>query len=389
MSVYLDHNATSPLRPEVRAAWLEALDELHGNPSSLHASGRAARHRLDQARERTAAALGVAEDEVVFTSGGTEANNLALFGVLRAGPAGGGLVTSAVEHSSVLGAARELAREGHALTIAPADASGTVDLDEVLRAASASGCRLVSLMMANNEVGTVQPIDELVRRLARLPARPRLHTDAVQALGRLPVDLAGVDLASFSAHKLGGPLGVGVLVRRAGVELKPLFHGGEQEHGLRPGTENVPAIVAAALAFELAVAEQPRCAERLRGLAAELWREVERNTKSARLLGLPIDHPRRLPGTLDLLVPEREGKVLVVRLDLEGLECSAGSACASGSLEPSHVLLAMGLDERDARAGLRLSFGSASVGKDVREAVEILRRTLGSADAKRAESTGL
>jgi len=389
--VYLDHNATTPLRPRVRAALLETLERLRGNPSSTHAAGREARHLLDEARERAAAALGVEEDEVVFTSGGTEANNLALDGALSApaggGTAAGGLVTTAIEHASVLGPARRLAASGRPLEIAPVDPQGRVDPGDVLARADRCGARLVSVMAANNEVGTLGPVAELGAALAtRDPSRrPLLHTDAVQALGRVPLDLAGwgVDLASLSAHKLGGPVGIGLLVRRRAVRLEPLLVGGEQEGGLRPGTEDVAGVVAACLAVELAAAEQASYAARLGELEGQLWSSLSSRLQGVRLLGPPLGSPQRLPGTLNVLLPHIEGSVLVTRLDLEGLEASAGSACASGSLEPSHVLRAMGLDERDARAGLRLSLGRSSTWEDVRQAVDILVKTGSGPGAKR------
>jgi len=398
--VYLDHNATAPLRIEVRERWLAALDELGpgGNPSSLHASGRRARHLLDEARERTAAALGVDEDEVVFTSGGTESNNLALLGTLRRvarneGPSAAGLVVTAVEHSSVLGPARQLEREGHPLSIAPVDARGMPHVSGLAALCLRPECRLVSMMAANNEVGTRLPLEELGRELSRAgPRRPRFHSDGAQALGRVALHLKewGVDLASFSAHKLGGPPGVGVLFRRAGVALEPLMHGGEQEGGLRPGTESVAAIVAASHAIELAVAERAAFAQRSTELARALWRELHAAVPRARLLGPPLDDEdaARLPGTLNVLLPDVDGKVLVTRLDLEGLEVSAGSACASGSNEPSHVLVALGLGEREARAGLRISIGRATQWTDVRQAVDSLRRTLAATDARLSPSKG-
>lgn len=378
--IYLDHNATTPMRPEVRELYLRTLGEPLGNPSSLHLSGRRARQRLDEARERCAAALGVHEDEVVFTSGGSEANNLAIAGALRALRAARGappgLLVSAIEHSSVLECARGLAREGHPLELIDVDTQGMVETERVIRLAAARAPGLISLQSANNEIGCCPPVAEIAARLAGWTTAPPpiLHTDAVQALGRIPLDLTGVQLATFSAHKLGGPLGVGVLVRRAGVPLEPLARGGEQEAGLRPGTENVPAIVAAALALELAVAERASLAARLRELAGRLWAGIAEALPGARLLGPPLEAPHHLPGTLNVLLPGVDGKVLVTRLDLEGLEASAGSACASGSLEPSHVLRALGLSEEEARAGLRLTLGRASGAQDVDGAVEILRR---------------
>jgi len=381
MAVYLDHNATTPMRPEVRALFLEVLEALGGNASSVHASGRAARQRVDEARERAAAALGVAEDEVLFTSGATEANNLALLGYLRPRGARAGLVTSRVEHSSVLEPAERLEREGHRVVRVGVDREGRVDLEHLLDAARAPGCALVSVMAANNEVGSLTPLERVGAGLAALdPAlRPVLHSDAVQALGRVPLDLArsGVGLASFSAHKLGGPLGVGVLVRRRGIALEGLVFGGGQEGGVRPGTENVPAIAAAALAIELAAAQREDYGRHTRRITSLLWTEVRRALPGASLSGPPVTSEDRLPNTLNVLVPGVDGRVLVTRLDVAGLEASAGSACASGSLEPSHVLLAMGRTSEEARAGLRLSVGRDTTPQDVHTAVETLRKILG------------
>lgn len=388
--VYLDHNATTPLRPEAREALLDALDAVRGNPSSVHAAGRAARQLLDDARQRVARALGVEEDEVVFTSGATESNELSLWGALVGG-AGPGLVTTTIEHSSVLGPAGEIERSGRPVERVAVDRLGLVDAGDVVRAAERCGAGLVSVMAANNEVGTLAPLEAIGRGLAGLESRPLLHTDAVQALGRVPLELGawGVHLASFSAHKLGGPVGVGVLVRRRGVALAPRWAGAAQESGLRPGTENVVGIVAAARAIELAVLERAAFATSLRELGTTLWTELASAVPRARLLGPAVDDPRRLPGTLNVLLPDVEGKVLVTRLDLQGLEASAGSACASGSLEPSHVLRAMGLDDDDARAGLRLSLGRTTSWADVRQAVDILRTTVAAGAAKRGARTGL
>ncbi len=377
--VYLDHNATSPMRSEVRERFLGLLEECRGNASSVHASGRRARALLDEARERVAAALCVHEEELVFTSGGTESNNLALFGALRPRGTTAGLLTTAAEHSSVLGPARVLQEEGHAVRFTRVDEQGVPDVEELLEAAGAGCFALVSVVLANNEVGALAPLGALAEGLTEIPAvrRPLLHTDAVQALGKVPLDLPAwrVDLASFSAHKLGGPAGVGTLWRRRGVALTGLVHGGGQESELRPGTENVPAIAAAALAIELAVAEQAVFAERARELLSALWDGIHAVLPGAAVLGPPLDSRERLPNTLSVLVPEVDGRVLVTRLDLAGLEASAGSACASGSLEPSHVLLAMGRTRDEARAGLRLSLGHDTTREDIHTAVEILRRT--------------
>ena len=379
--VYLDHNATTPIRPEVRALFLETLDRLGGNPSSVHRSGRAARMLLDEARSRTAAALFVHEDEILFTSGGTEAANLAVLGAARARRRTGRFATTAAEHSAVLGSAEELERDGWQVHRIPVDRRCRIDAGELGRAAE-GGLDLVSVMAANNEVGTLQPL-EAVSQVLKSGAGPRalLHTDAAQALGRIPIRIErwGVDLASFSAHKVGGPLGVGFVFRRRGIPLLGPLHGGGQESGARPGSENVPAIVAGALAVELAVRDQPAFEVAARELSLQLWKGVSHALPDVELLGPPMNADLaelRLPNTVALSIGGLDGRTLVARLDLEGLEASAGSACASGSLEPSHVLLAMGLDRERARSGLRLSIGRTTSAEDVDSAVEILSRTI-------------
>lgn len=380
--VHLDHNATTPLRPEVRELWLDELDRLGGNPSSVHASGRAARGVLDAARERVAAALGVHEDEIVFTSGGTESNNLAVLGGMQALAPSLGFLTTAIEHSSVLGPAERLAAQGRSVRQVGVDARGSVELAELEDQARSGAFGLLSVMAANNEVGSLAPLSRIREIAGAHTGAPVLfHTDAAQALGRIPVRLQewGVSLATFSAHKVGGPLGVGFLYKRKGVVLTPLFWGGGQEGGLRPGTENVPAIAASALALELAVHEQPEFAARTRELCRSFWRQVQVVVPGARLLGPPIESDERLPNTLNVAVEGIDSRMLVARLDLEGLEVSAGSACASGSLEPSHVLRAMGLSDERARAGLRISLGRTTSAQDIHTAVEILRRTFVSA----------
>lgn len=379
--LYLDHNASTPLRPEVRERLAAEQERLYANPSSVHASGRAARAAIDEARQRVAQALGVHEDEVLFTSGGTESDNLALLGALRAAGPSAGLLTSAIEHSAVLESARAAANEGHALELVPVDAHGRIDPALVLARVRRLRPRLVSIQAANNEVGSLGPLQEIGAGLAELgSARPHFHADAAQALGRVELDLRrdGLDLASFSAHKLGGPRGVGVLYKRKGIELRPLLYGGGQEQGLRAGTEDAAAILAAALAIELAVAEREAHARRMHELCLLCWQQVQRVWPGARVHGPAPRDPQRLCNTLNLGLPGADGRVLVARLDLEGLEVSAGSACASGSLEPSHVLLAMGLAPDEARAGVRISFGRGNGARDVDAAVEILGRVFSS-----------
>lgn len=374
--IHLDHNATTPLRPEARAEFLAVLDALGGNPSSVHASGRAARAVLDRARERVAAALEVHEDEIVFTSGGTESIHLAVLGALLPAARERVLLTTAVEHAAVLGAAEAIERSGRAVERLGVDREGRLDRAEAIERALHPGVGLVSIQAANNEVGNLHPVGEIGHALRDRHNRALLHTDAVQALGRVPVRLREwkADLASFSAHKVGGPLGVGILYKRKGVSLAPLLRGGGQEGGLRAGTENVPAIAAAAVAIELAVREAPEQAARWRHLAHELWRQLLASCPDVQINGPSIDADDRLPNTVNVALPGLDGRTLVARLDLEGVEASAGSACASGSLEPSHVLLAMGRGRAEARAALRLSFGRTTRGEDVHNAVEILGR---------------
>ena len=376
--VHLDHNATTPLRAEARAEFLRAADALSGNPSSVHASGRAARAELDDARVRIAAALGVEGEELIFTSGGTEANNAAIFGGL---PQGAPLIVGATEHSSVGEAAEALRQAGRAVHVLPVDSLGRLDLEAAQACLETQGGGLLSVMAANNELGTVTPLDGVRALLEGLPgpSRPLWHADCVQMLGKLPISPReqGLELASFSAHKVGGPLGVGLLWCSKSTALSPRLVGGGQESGMRSGTENLPAIAAAAIAIELAVSEQQEYAERSAALTAELWREIYAAIPGAQLLGPPIESADRLPNTICVLLPEADGRVLVPRLDLEGLEVSAGSACSSGSIEPSPVLLALGHNQSEARAALRLSLGRDTSAEDLQVAIKILRKTCG------------
>ena len=376
--VHLDHNATTPLRAEARAELLRAVDALRGNPSSVHAAGRAARAELDDARERIAAALGVEGEEIIFTSGGTEANNAAIFGGT---PKEAPLFIGALEHSSVHEAAEALKGAGRAVHTLPVDPSGFLDIKAMKAALEGQKAGLLSVMAANNELGTISPLEEMRLCLEGLSSasRPLWHADCVQMLGKrrfAPREM-GLDMASLSAHKVGGPLGVGVLWCAKAAALSPRVVGGGQESGMRSGTENLPAIAAAAVAIELAVAEQELYAERTARLSASLWKEIQSSIPSARLLGPPIESAARLPNTLCVLLPGADGRVLVPRLDLEGLEVSAGSACSSGSIEPSPVLLALGHNEADARAALRLSLGRDTTEEELRLAIQILRTTCG------------
>lgn len=388
--VHLDHNATTPMRPEARALLVERLERLQGNPSSVHRSGREARAWLDEAREQVARALDVDEDEIVFTGGGTEAINLGLLGAAFVRGPHAGMITTAIEHASVLGVLDHLAAKGRPADRLPVDPTGVVELDVLEAKVRDPRCAVVSVQAANSEIGTLQPLEEIGRRMQLVgKTKPTFHVDAVQALGRIPIRLRawGADLAAFSAHKVGGPPGVGILYRRKGVALAPALHGGGQEAGLRPGTENVPAISAAALAIELCVREQAGFAQRTQRLSRSFWQQLRAVLQGVELSGPPLgadaNEQRRLPNTIHFLFPQSrpeapqpiDGRVLVARLDLEGLEVSAGSACASGSVEPSHVLLALGHSRERARNGVRVSFGRESNDDDVHRAVDILRRT--------------
>jgi cysteine desulfurase len=361
--VYLDHAATTPLRPEALEAMTPYLTEEFGNPSGSHAVARRAKAAIEDAREVVAACLGARPGEIVFTGSGTEADNLALAGVCAA--RGGVPVCSAVEHHAVLETCRHLG--GREVPVTPA---GTVDLDALADALD-DGVAVVSVMLANNEVGVVQPlaaVAEVVR--ARAPGAV-LHTDAVQAVPWLDVaDLArGADLVAVSAHKFGGPKGVGALVVRHGTPLAPVIHGGGQERGLRSGTHNVAGIVGMAAALQAAVAERADVVERVRRLRDRLADAVLAGVPGARETG---SRESKVAGNCHLRFPGIEAEALLVLLDEAGVCASAGSACASGALEPSHVLTAMGVPAIEARGSLRLSLGRTTTDDDVDRAVEAI-----------------
>ncbi len=367
--IYLDHAATTPVDEAVARAMVAVLESGYGNPSSVHAPGREARQRMSEAREKVAQLLGARPEEIVFTSGGTEADNLALVGVARAcRERGDHIVTTQVEHHAVLETCRALEAEGFRTTYVPVDHQGRVAPEAVAEALTPRTV-LVSVMLANNEVGTLQP----VARIAAL-VRSRgvyLHTDAVQAVGQVPVGVEelGVDLLSLSAHKMYGPKGVGALYVRRGVPLSPLLHGGGQERGRRSGTENVPGIVGLGKAAQMAHSEQP---ERQRGLTAlreRLIRGIAARAPEAILNGHPT---QRLPSNVSISFPGVTGEALVVDLDLKGVAISAGAACAAGTVEPSHVLRAMGLSEQVAAGTVRLSLGRANTPEEVDQVLDIL-----------------
>jgi cysteine desulfurase len=362
MTVYLDHAATTPMRTDAIEAMGAQLGTV-GNASSLHASGRAARRVVEEARERIAQALGARPTEVVFTSGGTEADNLALKGLWWS-RGRRRILSTAIEHHAVLDPLAWLAaHEDAEVTLLPVDGGCRLDLAALDAAlADADDVSFLSVMWANNETGVLQPIDEVVARAAALGVP--VHSDAVQAIGAVPVDFAasGLDALTLTGHKIGGPLGVGALVVRRELELTPVIHGGGQERDLRSGTIDVPAIAGFAAAVELAVKEQAASRQRLSALRDQLVTGVRSAVPDVRVHGDPAG---QLPGHANLGFPGCEGDSLLMLLDAQGIECSTGSACNAGVAQPSHVLLAMGCADEEARGSLRFSLGHTSTPDDV------------------------
>ena len=371
-TVYLDHAASTPMLPEAVEAMAAHLASV-GNPSSLHASGRAARRHVEEARETVAAALGARPSEVLFTGGGTESDNLAVKGLYwqrrSEDPARRRILASAVEHHAVMDAVLWLAEhEGASVEWLPVDATGRVHHEtlEGAIAADPASVSLVTVMWANNEVGTVQPVAELAA-VASAYGVP-FHSDAVQALGQLPVDFAasGLDAMTVTGHKIGGPLGVGVLVLSRTQDLVPVLHGGGQERDVRSGTLDTPAIVGLAAAAELAVKRRAEHAESMAAMRDDLVRRMQVVVPDAVLNGGPdLSASHRLPANAHFSFPGCEGDALLLLLDARGIECSTGSACSAGVPQPSHVLLSMGVPEDLARGSLRFSFGHTSTPADV------------------------
>src|SRR5262249_21099292 len=364
MRIYLDHNASAPLRPEARAAMLAVLGP-PANPSSAHREGARARSLLEEARADVAALVGARAADVVFTSGATEANNLALRGVLAAAGRDAGLVTGATEHASVVETAGALERTGVAVAVVPVDGEGRLDVADIVGVCD-TRTALVSIGLANGEVGTVAPLGAIAASL-----RPRgilVHTDAAQAAGRLPVDVGAldVDLVSLSSHKLGGPAGTGALSVGRGTRLQALVTGGPQERGLRAGTENLAAGGGLAAAAR-AAARAGRAA-----LTERLWAGIRARIPDVVRHGATAGP--RLPNTLNIRIPGCAGESLLVLLDLAGVAVSLGSACAAGAAEPSHVLRAMGLGDEAARSAVRLSLGPTTTDEEIDAVVDLLPR---------------
>jgi len=380
--IYLDHAATTPVRPEVRGAMLPFLsDEAFGNPSSAHAFGRAARAALEHAREQLAGALGVQPSEVVFTSGGTEADNMAVLGTALTQLQGPGhaahLLSSPTEHKAVLASLHEAEPLGATTTLLPVDEDGVVDLDalEASLTGRATGGRptLVSVMWVNNETGAVQPVARIAERCVACGVP--FHTDAVQAFGKIPVNLGAlpVTLATVTAHKIGGPKGVGALIVRERASVRGMVHGGGQQGGLRPGTENIAGAVGFGVAAELAAREQPRVSAELRAMRDALQAALLARVKDAVVHGAGAD---RGPNILSVSAPGTDSEAMLMHLDLAGLACASGSACTTGSIEPSHVLAAMGVTPDLARAAVRFSLGALSHADQVPRIAETYERVV-------------
>lgn len=380
--IYLDHAATTPLAREARAAmlpWLGAQDG-YGNPSSIHAEGRAARTALDSAREAVAGLIGADFSEITFTSGGTEADNLGLIGaVTAAAPDRDELVISAIEHHAVLGAATWLEKRGCRVTRVRPGGNGIVD-PAAIAAAVTDRTALVSVMAVNNEIGAIQPVKQIAEVAHRRGAL--FHTDAVQAAGSLSLDVReiGCDLLSLSAHKIYGPKGAGALYSRQGVRLDSILHGGGQERERRPGTENVAAIVGFGAAAQLAREHGQEESSRIQSLRDLLIRALQEQAPGCCLNGDPV---LRAPGNVNVCMPNLDGAALVMRLDREGIAVSSGAACSSGAIEPSHVLLALGLSRKRAGGGVRFTLGRGNTGDEIYAAARAYGRAVRALQAAR------
>jgi cysteine desulfurase len=381
VSIYLDHNATTPLDPRVLDAMNRVWRDHGANPASQHAAGRKTRRVLEEAREGLLELLGgkttgMQADRLIFTSGGTEANHLALHGLLRPERAGRGLMISALEHPSIQSTAEQLARRGLPVERWPVQASGTVDLQvlpSLLNRPTTERPQLVSVMLASNETGVLQPVEEIGRQLANTDVL--LHSDAVQAVGKIPVHFRQLGLAAMTvaAHKLHGPVGIGALVLRDGVKLEPQLFGGFQQAALRPGTENAALAVGFHTALQLCQGELTERDTRMKSLRDGLQQTLRRELPGAVVIGGETD---RLPHTLCIAFPGLDRQALIMALDLAGVACSTGSACASGSSEPSPTLVAMGLAEDVVGSAIRLSLGAFSTAVEMDQAADRILKTV-------------
>jgi cysteine desulfurase len=374
--IYLDNSATTRIDPDVLDAMLPYFSDEFGNASSIHSFGQRARAAVENARVAVAHLVGAVAGEIVFTSGGTESDNLAIKGVAEAiAEQGRHIITSKIEHPAVLESYRALERRGVDVTYLPVSSDGLVSVDDV-EAAFRPDTILITVMLANNEIGTIQPIKEIAERVKRFRAErnqrhPYIHTDAVQAVGKIPVDVneLGIDLLSLSAHKIHGPKGVGALYVRRGTRLVRHMDGGHHERDRRSGTENVPAIIGLAKAAELAETHLHERAEQMRALRDELEREIERRVPFATLNG---HRERRVPNICNFSFEFVQGEALMIRLDLRGIAVSTGAACSSGSLEPSHVLLALGREREIVQGSIRFSLSKDTTRDEIAAVLEVL-----------------
>lgn len=367
--VYLDHSATTPVHPEVLEAMLPYYKEKFGNPSSIHEYGRVAKTALEEAREKVAKLFNCSPYEIYFTSGGTESDNLAIKGVAFANKKKGKhIITSSVEHHAVLESCKFLKKEGYEITYLPVDQYGFVDPDD-LRKNIKDDTILVSIMHVNNETGTIQPIEELVRIAKEKGVY--FHTDAVQSAGKIPIDVGKlpVDLASISGHKIYGPKGVGAIYIRKGTRIIPLSHGGHHERSRRAGTENIPGIVGLGKATEMVLKDMDKHNKHLKNLTETFFKKLKETVKDIQLNGHP---EKRIPSTLNISFKGVEGESIILSLDMKGVAVASGSACTSGSLEPSHVLSAMRIEPAVAQSSIRFSFGRENTIDDVDYTLSVL-----------------
>src|SRR5580765_241856 len=370
--IYLDHNATTPVEPAVLDAMLPYFSAEFGNAASIHTPGQRARYAVETAREQVAALLGARPQELVFTSGGTESDNHAIFGIVRNHPgATKHIITSQIEHEAVLNACQFLQKDSRGsieVTYLPVDQNGLVD-PEAVRDAIRPQTALVTIMHANNELGTVQPLEQIGKIAAQNDVF--FHTDAVQSAGKIPLDVntLGVDLLAISGHKFYAPKGIGALYIRGGTRLRQLLYGGHHQRGFRPGTENVPGIVGLGKAAELARTSLSEDASRVSAMRDHLERELLTRIPQSRANASVAP---RTPNTTNITFPGLEGEALIISLDLKGLSCSTGAACSSGAVEPSHVLTAIGLCAEDARASIRFSLGRHTTAQEIATALEIV-----------------
>jgi len=367
--VYLDHNATTPTHPEVVKAMLPYYEDVFGNASSIHQFGQQARMAIDEAREKVAEFIGAKPEEIVFTSSGTESDNFAIKGVAYANEEKGRhIITSSIEHHAVLNTCKFLGKHGFKITYLPVDRYGVVNPDDV-RKAITDDTILISIMHANNEVGTIEPIAE-IGKIAK-EKEIYFHTDAVQSIGKIPINVneLNIDLLSLSGHKLYGPKGIGVLYIRKGTRIQPLIHGGHHERNRRAGTENVPGIVGLGKAIEIAKLSMEKESIYLTNLRDRLYNGIKEKIDNIYLNGHPVN---RLPNTLNLSFEFVEGESIILNLDMKGVAVSSGSACTSGSLEPSHVLKAMGVEPAIAQGSIRFSLGKDNTEEEIDYVIEIL-----------------